>query len=138
MAKSKGCRRAIYGATIPSGSLKFWKPRQAGMICHHGKMSSRQVIPEQFNRHHYSQQLFIGGAVTALHVAEGLRGIGYYSLNNLSSLLLVLFQHCSYPDITGIGAEGEVSFSGGVGQHGCRNQRCFKGLEGSFTRVIPH
>ncbi len=50
-----------------------------------------------------------------LHVAEGLGGIDYYSFDNLSSFILILFLHGSYPDIAAISAEGEISFSGEVG-----------------------
>ncbi len=67
------------------------EPRQASMVGYYCKMLSRQVISKQLYRHHYCQQLLISGAVTVLSVAEGFGGIRYYSFNNLSSFILVLF-----------------------------------------------
>ncbi len=85
------------------------------MVSYHCGVSSVQAVSEQLDRHYYCKQLLISGTVSALSVAEGLGGVRDYSFNNSSSFVLVLFQHSSYPDIAGICAESEMSFSDGIG-----------------------
>ncbi len=107
----------------------FWfhevtQPHQTSVVIHHGKASSGQVVSEQLDRHHYCQQFLVRGTVATLRVTKSFGSVGNYFFNNLPSILLLLLQHSSYPDVAGVGTENEVSPSGGIGQHGCGHQSC--------------
>ncbi len=125
----------------PPRDHPFWlpevtQPHQASVVSHHGKMLSSNVLWEQLNRHHNCQQ-FVTGAVAMLRVAKSLGSIRNYFLSSMPSIFPLLPQHSSYPDIAGIGAENEVSLSGGTG-HGCRHQSCLESPKGFLACIVPY